>query len=407
LADRNKSPDLGAQVSDPNSGVLPFFSVGRWISVRSVLAVLAFVGVAIGGVFLVRHLARVSGDGGSQPAIDLSWTSNIENLGVAPVFPPEEDLVVGDVLAVIVRDADIDSHDPGNPVAQRALITRAVKLAHVDAVGEMLKKAYALLPVFPDKAAPPKLRDSVARDFSDAVLLENLPRAAFPKLKIKGISSAGAGIGADGRASASYAAASQQVEEFELSEVRTYGLPAVAAQQAFDQYCKEDAPEVCEEATARKHLERVIGSRIYDKVQNEKSGDYEFAVTIEILMVCRVYLTSSIRDLRAASQSQGGSWFGSWAARAAPPAAPSEPPAAAPAAAPAAVTGDLAGQIAALNTRVAELQHSFDRMKNGAAVQYQSSSGNEASLEGRFIRPVAVGYRSVKHDIPAPKPSNP
>jgi hypothetical protein len=317
--------DLGAQVSDPDSGVLSFFPVGRRISARRVLAVLAFALVAIGGVFLVRHLAGVTSDLASQPGVDLNWTSNIENLGVSPVFPPEEDLVVGDVLAVIVGDTDIDSHEPGNPVAQRALITRAVKLAHVDAVGEMLAKAYALLPVFPDKAATARLRDSVARNFADAVLLENLPRAAFPKLKIQGISSAGAGIGADGRASASYAAASRQVEEFELSEVRTYGLPAVAAQQAFDQYCKEDAPEVCEEATARKHLERVIGSRIYDKVLNEKSGDYEYAVTIEILMVYRVYLTSSIRDLRAASQSQSGSWFGAWPFHSGPETAPAQP----------------------------------------------------------------------------------
>ena len=353
----------------------------------------------------MRRLAGVSGDASKQASIELNWSNTIESLGVAPVFPPEEDLVVGDVLALIVRDADIDSHDPGNPVSKRALITRAVKLAHVDEVGVMLEKAYAHLPVFPDKATTPKLRDSVARNFADAVLLEDLPRAAFPRLRIQGVSSAGAGIGADGKGSANYAAASQQMEEFELTEVRTYGLPSVAAQQVFDKYCSEN-DDVCNQATARKHLESVIGNRINDKIQNEKSGDFEFAVSIEILMVYRVYLTSSIVDLRRIAQSQSGGLMAFWPFRSSQEAAPAAPVAVA-ATSPAAAPGDLAGQINALNNKLAELQQDLDRLKNAGAFNYRSSSGNEASLEGKFVRPVAIGYRSVKHDFSAPKTSQP
>lgn len=405
---RGKSPGLGAQVSDPNSGAASSLSARPSISARYRWAALAFVAVVlIAGFLLVRNLGGVSGDSSKQASIELNWSSTMENLGVAPVFPPEEDLVVGDVLAVIIRDADIESHDPGNPVSKRALITRAVKLAHVDDVGDMLEKAYAHLPVFPDKATTAKLRDSVARKFADAVLLEDLPRAAFPRLKIQGVSSAGAGIGVDGKGSANYAAGSQQVEEFELSEVRTYGLPSVAAQQIFDEYCGNN-PDVCKEATARKHLERVIGveDRINQKVQNKKSGDFEFAMEIEILMVYRVYLTGSIVDLRRTAESQTGGLMAFWPFRSTQEAAPAAPAAVA-AASPPAVPGDLAGQVTALNNRLTEIQQNLDHMKNAAAFNYRSSSGNESSLEGKFTRPVAIGYRSVKHDLSAAKPSQP
>ena len=148
---------------------------------------------------------------------------------MSPIFPPEEDLVVGDVLAVVVRDVDIDSHVQTDAIAGRAFVNRSVKLAHVD-VSRALDAAYQNLPVFPATVGTVvPLRSGVARAFSDAVLLTNLPRAAFPRLKIQGLSSAAGGISAGGSGSASYGAGSQRVEEFELSDVRAYGLPSVAA----------------------------------------------------------------------------------------------------------------------------------------------------------------------------------
>jgi hypothetical protein len=368
----------------------------------------------IGCVFVVRFLGGGAARGSSAEAsIEENWIRTIKNLGVNPIFPPEEDLVVGDILAVVVRDVDIDSHEQTNTIAKRALITRAVKLAHVDAVANELDLAYGGLPVFPDVTKLPGLdltktplsHDAVARAFTKAVALNNLPRAAFPRLRITGVNSAAAGA-AGGNGSASYGASSQQEEEFELSEVRTYGLPSVTALTVFDRFCAENA-DVCEEATARKHLENIIGPHVNLRFTDPKSGEYRYAMEVQVLMVYRVYLTSSIIDVRrtAASQKGGLAW---WQSASSQDTASGSAPAPDPA--PASATtldGGMSQQVQALNTRIAGLEQRLSKAKTGGTLMYGSSYGNESSLEGKFERPVAIAYRSVKHEFAPVKPSQP
>jgi hypothetical protein len=56
-----------------------------------------------------------------------------------------------------------------------------------------------------------------------------------------------------------------------------------------------------------------------------------------------------------------------------------------------------------LHGKVDELQRKVSSIQNGAALGYESFYGNESSLEGRFERPVAIGYRSVKIDFAGQK----
>jgi hypothetical protein len=370
----------------------------RWLGIAFLVAAL------VGGFFVVSYLGgTASRRPFAEASIEDNWNRTIKSLGVSPIFPPEEDLVVGDVLAVVVRDVDIDSHEQTNAVAKKAFVNRTVKLAHVD-VAQALDAAYQNLPVFPATLGTVlPLRSGVARAFSDAVLLSNLPRAAFPRLKIQGVSNSAGGVAADGSGSASYGAGSQRVEEFELSDVRAYGLPSVAALQLFEAYCaKPETAEVCEETTARKHLQRVVGDHINQRYVDDRSGEYKFALEVEIVMVYRVYLTGSITDLRRTEDSKKGGLMALWpfgSSQSTPP-----PAAAIPAGASAPATGDTAAQIQALNDKLADIERRLAGVKNGGALNYESFFGNESSLEGKFERPVAIGYRGVKHDFSLDKP---
>ncbi|MEA2892994.1 MAG: hypothetical protein QOI05_3787 [Bradyrhizobium sp.] len=369
----------------------------RWLGIALLVAVL------VGGFFVVSYLGgTASRRPFAEASIEENWNRTIKSLGVSPIFPPEEDLVVGDVLAVVIADVDIDSHEQTNTVARKAFVNRTVKLAHVD-VAQALDAAYQNLPVFPATIGTIlPLRSGVARAFSDAVLLSNLPRAAFPRLKIQGVSNAAGGIAADGSGSASYGAGSQRVEEFELSDVRAYGLPSVAALQLFEAYCaKPETAEVCEQTTARKHLQRVVGDHINQRYVDGRSGDYRYALEVEIVMVYRVYLTGSITDLRRTEDNRKGGLMALWPFGSSQSAAPA---AAVPAGASAPVTGDTAAQIQALNDKLADIERRLGGVKNGGALNYESFFGNESSLEGKFERPVAIGYRGVKHDFPLDKP---
>ena len=397
-------------MSDSNSAAPPDGAVvspstpQRWITPasRRWLGIALLVAVLVGGFFAVSHLGgTASRRPFAEASIEDNWNRTIKSLGVSPIFPPEEDLVVGDVLAVVIADVDIDSHEQTNSVARKAFVNRTVKLAHVD-VAQALDAAYQNLPVFPATIGTIlPLRSGVARAFSDAVLLSNLPRAAFPRLKIQGVSNAAGGVSADGSGSASYGAGSQRVEEFELSDVRAYGLPSVAALQLFEAYCaKPETAEVCKEATARKHLQRVVGDHINQRYVDERSGDYKFALEVEIVMVYRVYLTGSITDLRRTEDSKKGGLMALWPFGSSQSTAPA---AAVSAGASAPSTGDTAAQIQALTDKLADIERRLGGVKNGGALNYESFFGNESSLEGKFERPVAIGYRGVKHDFPLDK----
>jgi hypothetical protein len=395
----------GSDVSETNSDVTPPSSL-QWTSARRWWTVLAFVVVVVAGFFAVRYLGSTAIRGPfAEASIEENWNRTIKGLGVSPIFPPEEDLVVGDVLAVVIRDVDIDSHVQTDAVAKRAFVNRSVKLAHVD-VSQALDAAYQNLPVFPATVGTVlPLRSGVARAFSDAVLLGNLPRAAFPRLKIQGVSNAAGAISAGGSGAASYAAGSQRVEEFELSDVRAYGLPSVVALQLFDAFCaKPETVDVCQEATARKHLQRVVGDHVTKRFVDDRSGDYRYALEVEIVMVYRVYLTGSITDLRRTEDNKKGGLMALWPFSSGQSAAPAATVAAA-ASAPAPAAGDTAGQIQVLNDKLAEIERKLAGVRNGGAMNYESFFGNESSLEGKFERPVAIGYRGVKHDFPSDQPA--
>jgi hypothetical protein len=360
------------------------------------------VAVLVAGFFIVRHLSGIKpAEARAEISVEESWNKTIANLGITPIFPPEEDLVVGDVLAAVVRDVNIqtdpDALDIDTGVAKKAFVSRPVKLAHVD-VSKELDAAYGNLPVFPATVgANPPFRTGVARAFSDAVLLSNVPRAAFPRLKIQGVSNAAAGVAANGKGSASYAAGSQEIEEFELSDVRTYGLPSVAALKVFTDFCaKPESAEVCLEETARKHLEQVVGDVVSRKFLDLKSGDYRYAIEVQIVMVYRVYLTSSIVDLRRMAASQKGGLMAWWPFGSSQDPAPAAPVSPRTPANPVTLDGSTAEQMQALTERLADVEQKLAKAKSGGALTYDSSYGRESALEGKFERPVAIGYRSVK-----------
>jgi hypothetical protein len=232
---------------------------------RTGLSLILTVLLTLGAVWLVNWLSQPSTQAAGT-SIEENWNTTISSLGVSPIFPPEEDLVVGDILAVVTSDLDADPIAQVDKATKRTFVSRSVKLAHIN-VAPQLDEAYSSLPVFPE-AFPvdmkPPYRATVARKFTDAVVLGSLPRAAFPRLKIQGIDGAAANLAATQGRAANYAAASQDFEEFELSDVRTYGLTSVTALNLLDTFCQLN-PDVCQEKTARQHLERVVGPRINNR----------------------------------------------------------------------------------------------------------------------------------------------
>src|ERR1700709_2606211 len=63
---------------------------------------------------------------------------------------------------------------------------------------------------------------------------------------------------------------------------------------------------------ARKHLQRVVGDHVTKRFVDDRSGDYRYALEVEVVMVYRVYLTGSITDLRRTEDNKKGGLMALW-----------------------------------------------------------------------------------------------
>jgi hypothetical protein len=382
----------------------------QWLN-RKVLGIsAAFVVVAVAGFFAIRLLSSAPEEFQPRQDIEVAWGDAIGQFKIEPVFPPEEDVAVGDVLAYVIDD-QINTRaqtakgfiDPKSIDKRTPSVKRSVRIAHVD-VRDELEKAYAELVVFPgalgaavneaqgagQNASPPR---SVGRLFAKGQVLESdLPRAAFARLKGSFSANAGGSLTANDQAQASFEGSSQGTEEFQLSEVSTYGLPSARALKALREYCKRDGTkDDCDETTYRQYLWPILGDRIYVK-NLDQSGNEVYAVDIRLVIVNRVYLARSIVHRRLTGRSEGGGLFAGLfsGGKSGSPPPQEQPPSPKASTTPADET---------LRKKVEDLETQVSRMQQGGVLSTQRSASDESEFDtGRLDRPVAFGFRYVIYD---------
>jgi len=331
--------------------------------------------------------------------LEAEWDNTIRHLGVGiePVYPPEEDLAVGDLFATVVADDKKYLSYSGNlDVASTPFLGKSVKVGHVD-VSQELKEAYAGIPLFPETPSTQvdasKQADGQNKTMSvTAVSLfgqheerRALPRAAFPGLTIYQDSTASAGATATSRGWFDFGANKETSIKLVLGVVETYGLDAVTADRALTKYCdKPETAPVCTEDTVRKHLRALIGDHVLDKFVDPVAHDYRYAVTVQLVMVNRVYLARTITQQSNRSEAEGGG--ASVGPRAATPAStePTAPPETTP---------------SQLEARLSRIEKQLGDLQTGLAAAYRLSTGAETGLDGTFPRPLAIGYRSIPYSF--------
>lgn len=372
-----------------------------WLNMKA-LYVVAFVAVGIAGFFFIRWLTSEPPEIPSSKSLAAAWGEVIQQFKIEPVFPPEEDLVVGDVLAYVVADNDPAPVEQGVAVDtidyRLPFLNRGVKLDHVN-VRQELEGNYGGFSAFPDAPvagdkqptsgdATTLPQGNVVRLFTKDVLESNLPRAVFARLKSSVSNSAAGGIVANDQASARYGRSNEGFEEFQLGDVSTYGLPSARALLKLEKHCTDSlTKDVCQEATVRKHLRRVVGDRIFRKYLN-RQGEEVYAIEVGLVIVNRVYLARSIVHRRTDGRAQSGSFFGSLFQSSENKAKPAE----------SGETGSSAD--AALKKRIDELEKQVASMKTGGGLSSQTSASAESAFDtGRLPRPVAFGFRYVAYDF--------
>jgi hypothetical protein len=276
------------------------------------LLLIAVIGVlAAGSYFAVRWYTSDPLQDVEVQSLEAAWADAIANMWA--VFPPKKTLLqhlLGRLWLRMMTQADLKTRRwIGGPRC-----SNVQKLANiVSGHGWCSLRDDSGFPVV---RKPPgcQARCNPGRGATGKVLQRHgcstpgkvTPRAAFSSLKIRASIAQRQASPHEEGGSTNFAASKEALEELRLAEVSTYGLPSVRALEILTAYCTDEKTKNhCLESTARKHLQPIVGDRVNLEYVDDK-GNNRHAITVEIVIVSRVYLTRSITHLRRANSAQSG-----------------------------------------------------------------------------------------------------
>jgi hypothetical protein len=355
------------------AGVGAFFRSHGWLFLIALVVLLFAVAV-------IRPFETVRDPTGDDVAA--AWNQSIGKLGIIPVYPPAEDVSVGDVWAIVANSDQIP------------LLGKAVRLDHINLRKQILEADQQ--PTFAETVEPgtgatyaKQDRYEAAPDPAKATLIQ-LNLTAFPGITINHAINAGtaAGTGASGW----FGAGRQQSQhaEIRLKGTETYGMSPIDAIYILNSWCKDEKTKMlCSDDKVRTILSFTVG----DMVLKTKNNSY--TSTIILQLVTRVFLAREIEQKRVDDSGKGaGVQVGADPAQAASSQNPS--------AAPASDSTD-AQRVAALAEGVTKTLAAGTAM--GAKLSVVRSDGLDLSLQETFQRPVVFGYRAVTIRLPPSKPA--
>lgn len=230
-----------------------------------------------------------------EKSVAQQWNEAIARLGIEPIYPPQEDVAVGDIFVLITDDALGD-------LGKEPLAVKALKLWHLD-LSEKLKQTYAEMYKFPETPDPPadgkpwKFIPSANSVFGTQAIRGDLPLVLFPGFTIASTRNAKVGANSSELFGGLFGgtASSEATTEVRITAAESYGLPSLVAEAELIKFCNDPVLKVqCTEAEARKQMSIVVGSKIYDQVENPKTKKKTPRYSVEIALVSRVFLTRSI-----------------------------------------------------------------------------------------------------------------
>ena len=316
----------------------------------------------------------------NQPA-GVTYAKSVEQLGIIPVYPPREDLQVGDLYA-------IENHSHEDRLRARTGYLDTVDLT-AD-IRDYLSTRYkfkqtntGVTPIAATSQSVPQLEqiDAFKGRIPGKSDLETLPITGFPEIEVD----SGITVGVSGQpkglaAVFGFEAAKTLKMSLRFGEVTSYAVPAVRAAQRLDGYC---ASPVTQYNCTTSSLNYIVNLK-YGLDRKDPDG----VKSSHILMVDKVYLARQITytfndaTLAAAVVASQGS------------------AGAVPTISASAVDKALASGDSAMLGALAELQTSLNgavakQPAEGGGVSFAGVNKNAVSFNVVFARPVVIGYEAV------------
>jgi flagellin-like hook-associated protein FlgL len=314
----------------------------------------------------------------------ITYAKSVENLGITPVYPPREDLQVGDLYSIEdhthddrfkARNGYLDTLDLTAEI-QDYLRTRYKFGDTSTGTTALTAKAAMVLPGATQKEAVGTTKVPGRSD------LMTLPITGLPEIEVNsGISIGVAGQPKGLAAAFGLEAAKTSHMSLRFGQVTSYGVPPVTAAQRLQAYC---AAGLTAGNCRNSRLNYVINLKF-----GLNAGERDAVKSSYILMVDKVYLARQITytfdDATVAAAAISSQGSGAAAA-----------PIVNPTSVDKAVSSDNAEMVKAL----ADMQTSLNGVvkqqgPNGGQLSFAGSTENGVSFTEVFARPVVVGYEAV------------
>jgi hypothetical protein len=247
-----------------------------------------------------------------QPEFSVArqWNEAVLKLGFEPLYPPVEDIAVGDVFAMITEDASKDS------VTSEPFAGRSIKLMHLDMTQE-IEETYREVYQFPATTPRPNHEgqiwpqsNSTESLFKVPATRNMLPLVLFPRFTITRAKHASGRISTlswlwNGTIGAD--ASSSETLEVRFSATETYGVPAIPAELKLIDFCSaQPTKDFCSDKGLRKQLSILVGQLIDAKVKDPGIRQERPRFSVEIALINRVFLARSIQtSIREDSATEG------------------------------------------------------------------------------------------------------
>jgi hypothetical protein len=370
---------------------------------RTVAKYAGIVAIAVAGTILVMANFFAHRQ---ELGVEVEWNNAISRLGIEPVFPPEEDIYVGDVFAVVTIDR---GSSEGKRLA--APLKRMIKIYSFP-MAAVLAEYYNSTPLFtvttakPDKDESPWTRSERSGGvFAPTDKRGFLALAAFPEFTIRQSRSASGGLAGLGSLGSSWF--DNDLVEVKIPLAETYGVPSLVAIALFDKLCDGILADICTDKAIRRQLTHVAGDAVEAWEVDPKTKKLKYLLDVELIFVNRVYLARAIEQRRVVDRKGA-------ADVAIGKGAPDKPSDAAATEEekkqPTDVKADQALQQSSQALKqLAELRKQLDKIGTGGAAHSEYVSDNSVVLKRIFERPVVIGYRAVrkKFDYDLNKLNNP
>lgn len=330
------------------------------------------------------------------------WTSNMEELGIYPVFPPREDLYVGDVYVTYdptqaAAPADGASPPAGSPKSKLPML--GVYFARLD-VAQKLKAQYAARPEFGASGA-------AASIFDAPPVQTRLKTVAFPYF-FKATAT-GADIGAfvpvDGlplKAGLGYD--SIKSASVTVSAAESYGLPwtdlAGEVLDANNQLIvgnRLDAAQALDRARQLVNFHPDAGGPGFVDITVITEVFYarSFDVTFHLASNVAANLVASLPATPGATATEAAPSTGAPPTAATGNAAATATPVASAASAP--LASDVAAAVKAQADDAQAKAAGLAPAAPGVSVGFVKSQGGDVGLRSTYTHPIAIGYRGVRY----------